>query len=57
MTAEVWEFVTPKPAEFYAKGIDDKKTSTINDKWQRTIANDGECIVDQDIIVIRFIDG
>ena len=30
-----------KPAEFYAKGIEE-----LSDKWQHVIANDGEYIMD-----------
>ena len=32
---------TSKPAEFYAKGIEE-----LPDKWQQVIANDGEYIID-----------
>ena len=37
----VENFFTSKPAEFYAKGIEE-----LPDKWQQVIANDGEYIID-----------
>ena len=43
----VENFFTSKPAEFYAKGIEE-----LSDKWQKVIANDDEDIIDNIVIFL-----